>query len=119
MAKFKWLVIVLLIIGAAWGTYRFYLYPASLEPAGIFAITPLEYGDVTLTGFVTKDSSPGQPGNYYLLVNSGELERQIYLAVENIDPLIGYEVRVEGFLEPSSDENVLAPIMTVYEMETF
>ena len=114
MAKLKWLIVVLLVFGAAWGIYRFVFQPQqTAEVAGIFVITPLEYGDSTLSGLIMSDTSENT--TRYFLVTEGELPRNILLSVDNIESLVNSYVTVSGYLYPP-DDTLAVPYMEVSEI---
>ena len=95
----------LLIIGLAWGIYK--LIPR--ESAEIFVVTsPTEYGYVTLTGVIQKDTAVGVEGNYFLIIPN---QKPILLDVkQDSDSFIGQNVTVTGTLYP---ENPLGQPITM------
>lgn len=106
------IILSLIILGGlAYGLYR--VVPK--ESASVFLVTePTNYGQVTMVGTVYKDSPIGDTGNYYLYTQDG---RAVTLDAVGIDPMIGLEVTVTGFLSPPASESEL-PFMSVSTMES-
>lgn len=88
---------LLVIVGVLWSAYRFY----PRQSAEIFVVTsPSEYGDVTLTGVIQKDTAVGVEGNYFLIIPN---QKPILLDVkQDSDSFIGQNVTVTGILYPES-----------------
>lgn len=99
--RFRWLPAFLLSLMLALGYVGFrYLYPP--QSADIFVIgqaTPLEYGDTTVTGTLTKDSPLGEPGTYLLVLPDSQI---IVLEINGLDALVGTKVTVTGILLPAA-----------------
>lgn len=110
MAKYKWMVVVLLVLGAAWGIYRFYLSPASLEPAGIFVITPLEYGETTVEGIIRQADN----GQFLLEVDNITV---VDLSLSNLGEHLNQRVTVSGTLYPPGLVST-SPFLEVTELST-
>lgn len=102
---------IFLIIGIAWGVYK--LIPR--QSAEIFVVTaPLEYGEVSLTGVIQKDTAVGVEGNYFLIIPN---QKPILLDVRgDNDSFIGQEVTVSGTLYPESPSGQ-PPTMEVLTIE--
>ena len=79
------------------------------ESAVVFVVTPLSYGDTTLTGTLRKDAPVGAAGNFLLILSDG---RPIALDSQGIDPLIGAKVTADGFLSPPATTGEM-PTMNV------
>lgn len=110
--QFPKFLLLFLILGAAWGAYRFY----PRQSADIFLITEpgLTYGDTTFSGILRKDAPVGEEGTYFLATPEG---RAIMLDAQGLDDMIGLTVNVSGILSPAPT-NADLPFMVVVSMET-
>lgn len=87
---------------------------SSAETAGIFVVTPLEYGNTTLSGVIQKDAAVGDVGKYYLVTSDSHT---ILLDAQDIDAMIDETVVATGYLTPPAAEGDL-PYMIVSSMES-
>lgn len=109
----KTIIISLIILGGiVYSLYR--VVPRSLQPVDIFVVTdPLEYGETSLTGVLSKDTAVGEVGNYYLNLTDG---RSVILDVQGMDDFLGLTFTASGFLNPPNSNSIL-PFMSVTSME--
>jgi|GEM_PF-1908402 hypothetical protein len=97
------LLLVLSFLIATLGVYS-YIRFKPVGPAEIFIINgaTLEPGYVELSGFISRDAPPNEPGSYYLTLYDGQL---IELDSDDLSDLLGVDATVTGelfFLDDSS-----------------
>ena len=71
----------------------------------VFMVTdsPLPSGETTMTGTVRKDAQVGKPGNFYLILSSGQ---PIQLDIQGLDGYLGKTLTVKGVLYPSDTPEI-------------
>lgn len=109
--KTRWSLIAILLVAAAltYAGFR-YLYPP--QSAEVFLTVPssTQYGEVTLSGTIRKDTPVGESGNYFLVLDDNRV--LLILTSDDLDTLLDTRVLVTGFLDaPLSDSGL--PILTV------
>lgn len=103
-------LLVLSLLIASLGVYAYVRF-RPVSPGQIFVIesSNLSSGPATLSGVISRDTPPSQPGNYYLALDNGQL---IALDQADLLDLLGYNVIVEGELVVNPDPTV-APFLIV------
>ena len=100
--------LVLVIVGIG------FIWYSSISPQKIginlVGSSTIQYGNTMLTGRLIKDTPVGKDGTY--LLNTSDGLAVILSNVTGMDPLVGENVVVNGFVNPPSSAN-LPPVMDV------